>query len=152
MNIIPDVLSRMQDTNIETEVLDDCAFYTSNIISKNSGNTACRLKVNKEENKQGEIKLSGEIKLEWRYEILQREQVLYEPYREIRDYLKGKRCSVPKRIGLNIDRFVLEDEIVFITAENAYVIPYKRVSLPPNFTKMALIWSHDHETGHGAFL
>ena len=76
-------------------------------------------------------------------------QKRFKPYSDVIDYIKGKRYSVPKKGGINIDRFILDEDLLFITAKNACGKSYLRICIPPDYIRTALEKSHTDITVHG---
>ena len=54
------------------------------------------------------------------------------------DFLNGKKCTIPRGVGLNIDRFLVDEEMLFFKSVNAYGKTYNRICIPPDYVMLAL--------------
>ena len=79
----------------------------------------------------------------WNVEALPKEQDKVKLYKEIKEYLVGDRKEVPKQLGVPINSFVVESDILYLKSENEYKKTRYRTCLPPSYTKMALKLAHD---------
>ena len=72
----------------------------------------------------------------------------YKPFNDVISYLQGKSCKVPKNLGIDINRFMLHEEILCISSLNAYDKLYTRICVPPSLVTNILNRAH-LSTGHG---
>ena len=75
-------------------------------------------------------------------------QKSYMPFNEVRQYLLGKKCRVPRQLGIDVGRFMLINDILCINSVNAYNKIYNRIAVPPSLVYSFLRISH-LITGHG---
>ena len=80
---------------------------------------------------------------------IQQKQRQYKQFNGIIDYLQGKTCKVPKNLGININRFMLNEELLCISSFNAYGKLYMRICIPPDLVQNILQKAHI-TTGYGA--
>ena len=76
------------------------------------------------------------------------QQHSFKPYKDVITYLKGKSCSLPKNTGLDINRFIINEELLCISSANAYGKVFNRICIPPGLIKDTLAKAHI-ATGHG---
>ena len=79
---------------------------------------------------------------------LQHKQGKYKPFSDIISYLQGKACKVPKNLGIDISRFMLNEELLCISGLNACSKLYARICIPPDLVQDTLKKAHI-TTGHG---
>ena len=80
-NTVPDILSRLSDQNIETEILEQLPFMCNNVVSSNP--------MQQQQAQQPHV-------IEWSAAGVKHEQHRYKPYKEIMDYLERKNAQFQK--------------------------------------------------------
>ena len=120
-NIVPDILSRLKDNNIETQIVDSLPWPDVNIVTRSAGKTqrgaanhtpppAVTSDVQTTSSSSQRLQRSdGRFPEMADNDVtndvidLQLKQKSYKPYSDMISYLLSKSCSVPKGLGMDIN-------------------------------------------------
>ena len=82
--------------------------------------------------------------LDWNVEALPTAQDKVTLYKQIKDYIEGKRAQIPKHLVVPIQDFCVESKILYMKKVNEYGKVTYRACLPPNsdYVAMALQLAH----------
>ena len=161
-NVVPDVLSRLNEDNLEQKLTEDLPWCVNNNIVNienhpksrlqpaptNQGHSAGaraggqRLQTTNQEPSSGGKNLKMDA-----VDIISA-QGKYKPFSDTISYLQGKACKTPKNLGIDISRFTINEEILCISSLNAYDKLYTRIAIPPALVQTTLNKAHI-ATGHG---
>ena len=80
--------------------------------------------------------------VEWNVENIGAEQQKFPLYKEIVNFLTGKRAQLPRHLAAPINQFELENSILYFKSQNEYKNVKYRVCVPPSYYRKALVLAH----------
>ena len=81
--------------------------------------------------------------INWNVDELGPEQDTITLYRELKNYLRGKRAHLPRFMAAPLNQFQLEDQILYLVTKSAYDRSKFRACLPPSYYEKALLLAHN---------